>query len=84
MGSHASGGNTNLRHGHHPDLDMEVGTFINDDTSLTFLGNVERWRIHCRRSHKKQARTGGNRKSRETNRGKDGKGKGKQKLLYRG
>ena len=39
-------GNTNLRHGHHLDLDTEVGTFINDDTSLTFLGNVERWSTH--------------------------------------
>ena len=46
IGESCKRGNTNLRHGHHLDLDTEVGTFINDDTSLTFLGNVERWSTH--------------------------------------
>jgi hypothetical protein len=55
-GSHASGGNTNFRHGHRLDLDMEVGTFINDDTSLTFLGNIERWSTHFGRRQEKQTR----------------------------
>lgn len=39
-------GNTNLRHGHHLNLDAEIWTFIDDDTSLAFLGNGKRRGAH--------------------------------------